>query len=283
MSGFDFQKAAEEIRETYKDKKKAASISTGAEMTNPKNDEDFLIMPPWFQEGAGLKGIPFGHMVMISGNPDSGKTSCTIEAMRQAQAQGVLVILVDTERKTTKTRLENWGVDPINLARVQPANLEEAYDGIDDWITKMKAADENNRILVVFDSVANTASKKERESTLDDTMQLGIAAKTNKRGLRRLIPRLKEDDIALLIINQTYDNMGSPGKSNAGGKALDFFSSLTFQTSRKAWLEKTVKGEKIRVGATVKWNVYKNHLIEDDEGVTKTFDINITADGMALK
>ena len=278
----DFQQAAEKIRKTYKDKKKAAMISTGAEMTTPVNDEDFVVLPEWFQTMSGTKGLPFGYVVMIAGNTDSGKTSFTIEAMRSAQQQGVNVILVDTEKKTTSRRLEQWDVNPEQIARVQPEYLEQAYDGIDKWVDYIKDADPDSKILIVFDSVGNTPSVKEVENDVDDTLQLGLAAKSNKRGMRRLVPKLKQDNIAMLMINQTYDNIASPGKTNAGGKAIDFFSCLTYQTTRKSWLEKTVKGEKKRIGARVRWTLYKNHLISDEHDVSKVSDIDITSEGMKL-
>ena len=115
----DFKQAAEEIRATYKDKKKASMISTGAEMTTPTEPEDFVVMPEWFARMSGSLGLPFGFVVMIAGNTDSGKTSFTIEAMKSAQVQNVNVILVDTEKKTTSRRLEQWGVNPEQIARVQ--------------------------------------------------------------------------------------------------------------------------------------------------------------------
>ena len=278
----DFKKAADEIRATFKDKKKASMISTGAEMTTPTTPDDFVVMPSWFHTMSGTLGLPYGYVVMIAGNTDSGKTSFTIEAMKAAQEQDVNIILVDTEKKTTSKRLTDWGVNPDHVARVQPEYLEEAYDGIDKWVDYIKDADADAKILVIFDSVGNTPSIKEVERQVDETLQLGVAAKSNKRGMRRLVPRLKRDNIAMLLINQTYDNIASPGKTNAGGKAMDYFSCLTYQTTRKGWLEKTVKGEKRRFGARVRWTLYKNHLIDAENDVQKVSDIDITAEGMAL-
>ena len=278
----DFKKAADEIRATFKDKKKASMISTGAEMTTPTQPNDFVVMPPWFHKMSGSLGLPYGYVVMIAGNTDSGKTSFTIEAMKCAQEQEVNIILVDTEKKTTGKRLTDWGVNPDHVARVQPEYLEEAYDGIDKWVDYIKDADPDSKILVIFDSVGNTPSVKEVEREVDETLQLGVAAKSNKRGMRRLVPRLKRDNIAMLLINQTYDNIASPGKTNAGGKAMDYFSCLTYQTTRKGWLENTVKGEKKRFGARVRWTLYKNHLIDGEQNVQKVSDIDITAEGMKL-
>jgi len=272
---------ANKIKKQFKDDDaKASVISTGADMNTPTDDKDFVVMPKWWQDASGTKGLPFGYLFMIAGNTDSGKTSCAISAMKAAQDQGVNVILVDTERKSTKSRLTAWGVDPENVARVQPQYLEEAYDGIDKWVDAIKDSDPDARILVIFDSLGNTPANAETQNDVDDSLQMGLAAKVNKRGLRRLIPRLTRDKIHLLIINQTYANMGSPGRTNSGGNAADYFSALTFQTSRQKWLEKTVKGESIRTGARVQWQIYKNHLLDESVLIQKRVLIDITKDGM---
>jgi recombination protein RecA len=272
---------ANKIRATFKDSKKAEIISTGSNMWTPTEDSDFVVMPDWFKQISGIKGLPFGFVVQIAGTPDSGKTSFAITAIKAAQEQDIVVILADTEQKTTKSRLENWGVSPDNLALLRPSNLEEMYDGIDLWIEAIKDSHPDKKILVVIDSVGNTPSAKEVESEVEDTLQLGLAAKVNKRGLRRLASRLKKENIAMLLINQTYNNLGSPGKSNTGGEAINFFSALTYQTSRKAWIEKVSEKENVRVGAVVKWTLYKNHFCDDM--LLKTAEIRITSTGMRIK
>jgi RecA/RadA recombinase len=208
-------------------------------------------------------------------------TSFAIEAIKNAQAQGVHVILVDTEKKTTGARLTSRGVDPEQIALIRPDYLEDAYDGIDKYIEYIKEADPDGRILVVFDSLGNTPARAEADTDVDDSLQMGLAAKVNKRGFRRLVPKLNKDKIHILVINQTYANMGSPGRTNAGGNAVDFFSALTFQTSRFKWLEKTVKGEQVRIGARVQWTLYKSHLF-DGANLHKKIQIDITKDGMKL-
>jgi recombination protein RecA len=274
---------ANKIKKQFKDDvEKAASISTGSDMTTPTQPEDFIVLDNWWKEATGLLGLPYGYVFMIAGNTDSGKTSFTIEAMRAAQKQNVAIILVDTEKKTTKSRLAAWGVDPDQVARVQPEYLEDAYDGIDKWWNAIKDADPDARILIIFDSLGNTPARAETETDVDDSLQMGLAAKVNKRGFRRMVPKLAKDKVHILVINQTYANMGSPGRTNAGGNAVDYFSALTFQTSRFKWLEKKVKGEDVRVGARVAWTLYKSHIIEPESMLRKKLLIDITSDGMKL-
>lgn len=279
----DFKELAEQIKKTIKDPEKARSISTGSDMYTPSKPEDFVMGPDWWREGTGALGIPYGFVVMISGNTDSGKTSATIEFMREAQKQGVHIILADTEKKTTRARLLQWGVNPDDIALVQPTSLEEMYDGIWMWWQAIKDADPESRILVIIDNVGNTPSFKEGESAVEDAMQMGLAAKINKRAFRRMVPRLGRDKVAVLVINYAYANMGSPGLTNAGGKAIDFFSCMTYQTSRMKWIEKTAGGQKVRVGATVVWRLYKNHLVDASKVQRKELVMDITAEGMRLQ
>jgi hypothetical protein len=109
----------------------------------------------------------------------------------------------------------------------------------------------------------------------------GGKGKINRLAINKMISKRDDDQAAILIINYTYDNMGSPGKTNAGGKAVNFFSSLTFQTTRKGWYEKTVQGRKVRAGADVSWKLFKNHL--DKSGSNqKEFTLRITSEGIKV-
>lgn len=278
----DLKSISEKIRKSFKDDKRGANVfGTGSDIATPTKPEDFVVLDPWWKEATGVLGLPFGYVFMIAGNTDSGKTSFAIEAIKSAQDQGVHVILVDTEKKTTGSRLIARGVDPEQIALIRPDYLEDAYDGIDKYLEYIKDADPDGRILVIFDSLGNTPAKAEADTDVDDSLQMGLAAKVNKRGFRRLVPKLNRDKIHVLVINQTYANMGSPGRTNAGGNAVDFFSALTFQTSRFKWLEKTVKGEQVRFGARVQWTLYKNHLI-GEAPLQKKIQIDCTSEGMKL-
>lgn len=278
----DLKAISEKIKRSFKDDKRSAQVfGTGADITTPTKPEDFVVLDPWWKEATGVLGLPFGYVFMVAGNTDSGKTSFAIECIRAAQAQGTSVILVDTEKKSTKDRFVVRGVNPEQIALIRPDYLEDAYDGIDRYLEAIKEADPEGSVLIVFDSLGNTPAKAEADTEVDNSLQMGLAAKVNKRGFRRLVPRLNKDKIHVLVINQTYANMGSPGRTNAGGNAVDFFSALTFQTSRFKWLEKTIKGEPMRIGARVQWTLFKNHLI-GIEALKKKILIDCTSKGMKL-
>lgn len=273
---------AADIRKQFKDNPRLAKrIGVGSNLSKLE-DKDYIILPKWWEECTGVKGLPFGKLVMIAGDSDSGKTSAAIEAMKAAQAQDVGVIYVETEGKTTEADLVKWGVDPNSLLLVQSSIAEEAFELLFAAWDAFKVKYPGARLLIVFDSIGNVVSQRDSEIDLmEQNSQPGGKGKINRLAINKMIAKRDEDNAAILIINYTYDNMGSPGKTNAGGKAVNFFSSLTFQTSRKGWVEKQVQGKKVRIGAEVVWKLFKNHL--DRAGIKqKEFTLRITSEGISV-
>jgi RecA/RadA recombinase len=258
-----------------------AKIGTGENLKELK-PENFMTMPKWWQEATNTSGIPYGGMVQIAGDSDSGKTSCAVEAMKAAQAQGCAVLYIETEGKTTRDDLESWGVDTSQIMLVQTAIAEKAFSSMFKLWDKFNKHYPNEKLFVVFDSIGNVVSQHDDEIDMAESNQKpGGKGKTNRSGINLMVSRCEKYKAAILILNYTYDNIGSPGKTNAGGKALNFFSSLTYQTTRKGWIEKTIKGQKVRVGACVTWKLFKNHIDKKNPG-PKVVEFNITADGIYI-
>jgi RecA/RadA recombinase len=279
---FDISKVVKDVQKLYaKDTNKANAIGFASKLRGTA-DSDFVIMPQWWQKGTNTKGIPFGKLVMIAGDSDSGKTSCAIEAMKAAQAQGVVVLYVETENKTTEQDLRNWGVDPDQVMLVQSSIAEEAFELMFKLWDEFFKNYPKEKLLVVFDSIGNVVSKRDSEMDLTTSNQKpGGKGQINRLGINKLIAKRDEGDVAVLMINYTYSNIGSPGKTNAGGKAVNFFSCLTYQTTRKSWVERTVNKEKVRVGAIVSWTLFKNHIDKTNPG-PKNILLSITKEGIAL-
>ena len=279
---FDMDGLAANVRKQFKDSPKMAKrIGVGSNLSK-LTDADYIILPDWWKACTGVPGLPFGKLVMIAGDSDSGKTSAAIEAMKAAQAQDVGVIYVETESKTTENDLRAWGVDPSGILLVQSTIAEEAFELLFAAWDGFKEKYPSSKLLIVFDSIGNVVSQRDSEIDLtEQNSQPGGKGKINRLAINKMISKRDEDNAAILIINYTYDNMGSPGKTNAGGKAVNFFSSLTFQTSRKGWYEKTVKNEKVRAGADVVWKLFKNHLAKSALN-KKEFTLRITSKGIQI-
>lgn len=280
MAKFDMNALAQDVRKQFKENKKLANrVGVGSNLSKLE-DKDFIVMPQWWMDVSGVPGIPFGKLVMIAGDSDSGKTSAAIEAMKSAQQQNVGIIYVETEGKTTEQDLRKWGVNPDEILLIQSSIAEEAFELLFSSWDGFKKAYPNEKLLIVFDSIGNVVSQRDAEIDLtQQDSKPGGKGKINRLAINKMISKKDQDQAAILIINYTYDNIGSPGKTNAGGKAVNFFSSLTFQTSRKAWYERTINGVKVRAGADVVWKLFKNHL--DRSGTSKKEStLRITSEGI---
>ncbi len=279
MGKYNLAKVVEDVQKLYK--KEGDNVGVGSNLKSLA-DGRFVVMPDWWQKATNTKGVPFGGIAMLAGDSDSGKTSAAISAMKCAQEQGVAVLYVETEGKTTTEDLINWGVDPEQVMLVKASIAEVAFDSMFRLWDKFFKDYPDGSLMVVFDSIGNVVSKHDMESEQSTTNQKpGGKGKSNRVGLNKLIAKSRMGNVATLLINYTYDNMGSPGKTNAGGKSLNLFSSLTYQTSRKAWIEATVKGQKVRKGAKVQWRLFKNHIDKANPG-PKVIELDITSEGIAL-
>lgn len=280
MSKYNLKSVVESVQKLYdKSPNELNNVSLGTGLKN-MDDSNFLKMPKWWQEATKTVGIPFGGYVMIAGDSDSGKTSGAIEAMKAAIAQDVAVLYVETENKTTLEDLTSWGVDPDQIMIVKESMAESAFKKLFQLWDEFFAKYPDGKLLLVFDSIGNILSKHDMELDLENNSQKpGGKGKTNRLGMNKLITKGRSAKVAMYIVNYTYDNIGSPGKTNAGGKALNLFSSLTYQASRKQWLEKTVKGQKVRIGARVQWKLFKNHIDKANPG-PKVIELDITSEGI---
>lgn len=289
---FDFSSTIEKIKKSMKNEEKRVSQFGLGSTLAPVSKElsDYVVMPEWWKEHYGVPGLEFGKIVQIAGDADTGKTSLALEAMLRAQQQGFGIIYVETEGKTGESDFIAKGIDPIGVMSISSGITEEAFDGaLKCWEQFFKDYP-NEKLLLVFDSYGNTVSQ--RDAVLDmtkDSQKPGGTAKTNRMGINTMIARMQKDLVAILIVNYTYANIGSVGQTNAGGKALNFFSTLILQSRRIGWLDVTRKGVKVRSGAKVRWFTYKNHYAKtlfDDEGkqilLPTQIDLSITSDGFKI-
>lgn len=261
MGKFNMSGLAADVRKQFKGNDKMANrIGVGTNLSQ-LTEADFLKMPQWWFEATGHIGLPFGKMVMLAGDSDSGKTTAAIEAMKAAQAQGVGVIYAEGEGKTTEKDLVDAGVDPSQILLVQSSVAEELFELMFASWDAFKKEYPGQKLLVIIDSIGNLVSQRDSEIDLSEqNSKPGGKGQINRLAINKMVSKRDEDNAAILLINYTYDNIGSPGKTNAGGKAVNFFSCLTFQTTRKGWYEKQIAGKKVRAGVDVSWKLFKDHL-----------------------
>jgi len=164
----------------------------------------------------GIGGWPRGEAVEIYGPPDIGKTTVLgFNAIKQAQAQGLLCGIIALEPGFDSQWAEKNGVDPDRVAIARPNNGEDAFNILHEWVT----GDLIDCIL--FDSIGAVLKASEAEEG-GKPMQGGQSSLITW-GVKRILVPLWKSNKLVIFLNQIRDDMKArhPGVYDSpGGHAL---------------------------------------------------------------
>ena len=62
-------------------------------------DQEWIPLSQAFQDVTSIPGIPMGHIVLLRGHSDTGKTTALLETAVSAQKRGILPVFIITEMK----------------------------------------------------------------------------------------------------------------------------------------------------------------------------------------
>ena len=179
---FDINKIVKKAQDSY-DKKEgglAKQLATGTSLIKPSKDSDFVMWNynDFWQKLTGIKGLPYGRICMIAGKVDSGKSSISQAFMVEAQKQGTLVILWDSERKFSADRFKLMGGNPDDLLISNTSNILNGARAVAQLVNSAKEQYPDAKILIVWDSAgAGINSSEDVEDEENYSKQPGISAK----------------------------------------------------------------------------------------------------------
>lgn len=244
----------------------------------PLKKDKFVELDPCMHEILGMPGLPLGHISEIYGKSDTGKTSLLFHAAAQAQAQGILPVIVVTEGKVSWDRALSMGFDRDGFAIVEESleYLENVYDFIDKICSDVGNGDLPHDVMIFWDSLGNTLSKDEvivhADGTTEKKSTMMKAAKINAERLRVLSNKINNTrkisfpkTVGVTIINTCYTKPasfpgGMPSEVPYGGEAAWYKASLILRTKRIKKLTATKEGVKMGFGIVSTISVEKNHL-----------------------
>ena len=225
----EFSEFMEKKAGLSKDKSTKELISTGIDLVDAILGGGFIV----------------GALNMIVGQPGSGKTMLATQTLAQGQKQyngQLLGGFLDSEEATTKIRLSNLGVRYPTMEPYDNITIEKVFrfvEGLCVFKSQKNIVDIPS--VVIWDSIANTLSIKERE-TDDPNSIIGYKARLLSILVPKYVAKCAQYNICLLAVNQLRDvlslNQFSPAKD------------LKFMTATKD----------IPGGTTLKYNV--NQLVE---------------------
>jgi len=193
----------------------------------------------------GVGGLPRGRVVEIYGPESSGKTTLSLQAIAQIQAQGGVAAFIDAEHALDVGYAKKLGVKLDELLISQPDTGEQALE-IAETLVRSGAVD-----LVVVDSVAALVPKAEIEGEMGD-QHMGLQARLMSQALRKLTAVISRNGATVIFINQIRMKIGvmfGNPETTTGGNALKFYASVRLDIRRIGALKEgdTAVGNRTRV------------------------------------
>ena len=203
------------------------------------------------------RGIPLGKVTMFAGQSGSGKSYiCSGNLIRNAQQQGIFVVLIDTENALDEDWLKPLGVDTSEdkLLKVNMAMIDDVArlmsDFMKDYKTRFDNVDENERpkILFVLDSLGMllTPTDVNQFQSGDLKGDMGRKPKALAALVRNCVNMFGEYDIGMVVTNHSYasQDMFDPDDKISGGQGFVYASSIVVAMQRRK-LKEDEDGKKV--------------------------------------
>ena len=177
-------------------------------------------------------GFPESRIVEVFGPPSIGKSHIAIQACRNTQLAGGVVVYIDTENATSIDNLNTLGIDiKKRFVYVDTHCTEDVLAIAEKTILRAKQLDKDVPITIVWDSVAATSPKDELLGDYDK-MTIGLNARVISKGMRKITGLIANEKVLLICLNQTRTKIGviyGDPTTTPGGKAIPFHSSVRIQ------------------------------------------------------
>ena len=178
-----------------------------------------------------MPGIPVGRLTLVRGWESSGKTSLITHLLAETVARGGIAILLDAEFAFDESRAARLGLAREDLLLAQPQTMEEAIRLIEQSIRAVREETPDTLATIVWDSVGGTQTKAESEGEFGEGQAIGQHAKLMSAALRRIMPIVAKENIALIIVNQNKEMIetgpfkGSDTSTMIAKRPLQFHAS----------------------------------------------------------
>ena len=199
------------------------------------------------------KGIPLGKVTVFAGESGAGKSFiCSGNLVKNAQAQGIYVILIDTENALDEAWLHALGVDTSDskLLKLNMAMIDDVAKMISEFVKEYKTlpVDDRPKVLFILDSLGMllTPTDVNQFEAGDLKGDMGRKPKALTALVRNCVNMFGDLNIGLVATNHTYasQDMFDPDDKISGGQGFIYASSIVV-AMRKLKLKEDEDGNKI--------------------------------------
>lgn len=180
--------------------------------------------------GDFYKGVPMGKVTTLAGESGSGKSFIASgNLVRNAQKQGIFVVLLDSENALDEKWLQAIGVDTSEdkILRIGVSMVDDVAKILSDFVKEYKSdyagvdPAERPKVMFVVDSLGMLLTPTDVDQFQKGDMKgdLGRKAKSLTALVRNAVNQIAQWDIGLVCTNHTYasQDMFDPDDKISGG------------------------------------------------------------------
>jgi len=261
-----------------------------------------------YQDVTSVPGIPTGHIVLLRGHSDTGKTTALIEAAVNAQKAGILPVFITTEMKWSWEHVMQMGLQVNEVVDKETGEITD-YNGfflytdretihtiedvaafILDLLDEQKKGNLPYDLMFLWDSIGSVPCELSVRSNKNNNEWNAGAMSTqfgNNVNQRITLSRKESSPYTntLVCINKVWTAkaetpMSQPKLMNKGGFAMWFDATfvVTFGNVSNAGTSKikAIKdGKQVEFAKRTKIQIDKNHI----NGITTRGNIIMTPHG----
>ena len=221
-------------------------------------------------------GIPKGRVTMMGGESMTGKTLFVLKILANAQKEGLIPVIFDTENAVDPEGAERIGLDISKVKYVPCVTIEQTRNALFKFLTAVKEKGLEGKFIIAIDSLGNLQSELEhsrmgKDSTSSD---MGTKARAMKSLMQTCTNLGATTQTTILCTNHVYDDPSamfpSIEKNMPGGKSIVYLPSVTIQLARKPMKSdggktmdaETAVGQKNYAGILIRALTRKNRFIK---------------------
>jgi len=261
-----------------------------------------------FQTITSIPGIPMGHIVMLRGHSDTGKTTALLEAAVSAQKAGILPVFITTEMKWNWEHAMQMGLKVeqtideetgevldyggffIYVDRESLNTIEDVAGFILDLMDEQKKGNLPYDLLFLWDSIGSVPCEMSVKSNKNNNeWNAGAMSTQFGNGVNQKIVMSRKESSpytnTLVVVNKVWTQkpespMGQPKLMNKGGFAMWYDATfvVTFGNIMNAGTSKikAIKdGKQVEFAKRTNLQIDKNHI----NGITTRGKIIMTPHG----
>ena len=223
------------------------------------------------------KGIPLGKVTVFAGESGAGKSYiCSGNIVKNAQDQGIFVVLIDTENALDELWLHNLGVDTSDskLLKLNMAMIDDVAKTISTFMQDYKTLPDGERpkVLFVVDSLGMLLTPTDVNQFVAGDMKgdMGRKPKALTSLVRNSVNFFGSYNVGMVCTNHTYasQDMFDPDDKISGGQGFIYASSIVV-AMKKMKLKEDEDGNKITdvMGIRAGCKVMKTRYAKPFEGM----------------